>query len=178
MDRPELCPGDEFAAINPEGFGKLINFFQKAKSVDDESSYTHTGVITDPSGATLEASWTVTSHNLWEAQRGRRILIVRNISMTPALFAAGFEKIRRHIGQWYPVPRLFFHLVGLGKFIHWNKVVCSELTAKFEAGCAEFLGPDKTSGFMRNYFGVNPDNLVDRWLISRYYETIFEGVAR
>jgi hypothetical protein len=30
---------------------------------------------------------------------------------------------------------------------------------------------------MRNHYGVNPDNLVDRWKISRYYETVFEGVV-
>jgi hypothetical protein len=177
MERPQLCPGDEFAARNPQAFGNLINFIQKAKSVDDESLYTHTGIITDPYGTTLESSWRVTSQNLWEAQRGRRVLIVRNINMTLPVYTAGFNKIRKHIGQWYPVPRLLLHLVGLAKWIHWDMVVCSELTAKFETGCSEYLGPDKTSGFMRNHYGVNPDNLVDRWKISRYYTTVFEGVV-
>jgi hypothetical protein len=177
MNRPQLFPGDEFAACNPEAFGSVINFVQRMKAVDDESQYTHTGVITDPNGDTLESHWTVERLNIWVAQRGRSVLIVRNINMTPPVYAAGFEKIRKHIGQWYPVHRLFLQLLGLAKYIHWTKVVCSELTAKFEEGCAEFLGPDKTSGFMRNHYGVNPDNLVDRWKISRYYVIVYEGVA-
>lgn len=172
-----LCPGDEFAARHPTPLGSLINLAQAAKAVDNESLYTHTGIVTDPYGSTVEAFWTVKSRNLWEAYRGARVLIVRNMNMQPDVYAAGFEKIRKHLGQWYPVHRLLLHALGLAKWIHWGRIVCSELTAKFETGCAEFLGPDKTSGFMRNYYGVNPDNLVDRWKISRYYTTVFEGVA-
>lgn len=176
MERPFLAPGDEFATKNPMALGMAINFVQRAKSVDNESTYTHSGIIIDPYGATLEALWTVKSQNLWDAYKGEKVLIVRNIYMNLAVYVAGFCKIRDHIGQWYPAPRLFLHLIGLGKWIHWDRVVCSELTAKFEAGCAEYLGPDKAAGFMRNHYGVNPDNLVDRWKISRYYETVFEGV--
>jgi hypothetical protein len=175
MDFPILCPGDEFATKNPMAMGKVINFVQAAKAVDNDSEYSHTGIITDPYGATIEALWTVKSQNLWEGYKGAKVLIVRNISMSIPLYVAGFNKIREHIGQWYPVPRLLLHLIGAAKWIHWDRVVCSELTAKFEAGCAESLGPDKTSGFMRNHYGVNPDNLVDRWKISRYYTTVFEG---
>lgn len=177
MERPTLCPGDEFATKNPMALGFAINFVQKVKSVDNESEYTHTGIITDSSGATLEALWSVKSQNLWEAYRGQKMLIVRNIKMKDPVVAAGLAKISEHVGQWYPVPRLLLHLIGLGKWIHWDRVVCSELTAKFETGCAEYLGPDRASGFMRNHYGVNPDNLVDRWKISRYYQMIFEGIV-
>jgi hypothetical protein len=176
MERPTLNPGDEFATKNPMALGIAINFVQKVKAVDNESTYTHTGIITDPYGATLESLWTVKSQNLWEAYKGEKVLIVRNINMTLPVYVAGFCKIREHLGQWYPAPRLLLHLIGLGKWIHWDRVVCSEFTAKFETGCAEYLGPDKASGFMRNHYGVNPDNLVDRWKISRYYETVFEGI--
>jgi len=177
MDRPILCPGDEFATKNPMALGAVINFVQAAKSVDNESEYSHTGIILDPFGATLEALWTVESQNLWEAYAGDKILIVRNINMNPDVYAAGVMKIRKHIGQWYPAHRLLFHFLGLAKWVHWDRIVCSELTAKFEVGCAEFMGPDRTSGFMRNYYGVNPDNLVDRWKLSRYFNIVFEGLA-
>jgi hypothetical protein len=177
MERPLLCPGDEFATKNPMALGMAINLIQKAKSVDNESTYTHTGIIMDIHGATLEALWTVKSQNLWDAYKGEKVLISRNINMSLPVFVAGIAKIREHIGQWYPAPRLLLHLIGLAKVIHWDRIVCSELTAKFEAGCAEYLGPDRAAGFMRNYYGVNPDNLVDRWQISRYYETVFEGVV-
>ena len=155
----------------------VINFVQKVKAVDNESGYSHTGIIMDFYGATLEALWTVKTQNIFDAYKGEKVLIVRNKNMTLPVFVAGIAKIKEHIGQWYPAPRLFFHLLGMGKFIHWDRVVCSELTAKFEAGCAEYIGPDRAHGYMRNYYGVNPDNLVDRWTISRYYETIFEGVV-
>jgi hypothetical protein len=156
--------------------GFAINFVQKAKAVDNHSEYSHTGIITGADGATLEALWSVKSQNLWEAYAGNQILIVRNVNMLEPVYAAGIEKIRKHIGQWYPVHRLLLHLIGAAKWIHWDRLVCSELTAKFEVGCSEYLGPDRTSGFLRNYYGVNPDNLVDRWLISRYYTIVFEGV--
>ena len=176
MKHPTLCPGDEFATKNPMALGMGINFVQKAKSVDNDSVFTHTGIITDSKGTTLEALWTVKGQNLWEAYEGERTLVVRNINMTPPVFEAGYEKIKKHIGQWYPAHRLLLHLLHVAKWVHWGRVVCSELTAKFETGCAEHFGPDKTSGFLRNYYGVNPDNLVDRWLISRYYTVIFDGI--
>jgi len=177
MKYPELQPGDEFATRNPMALGSIINIVQAAKAIDNESQYTHTGIIIDSDGTTLEALWTVNSQNLWEAYRGDKVLVVRNINMTPELYAAGFAKIQPHIGQWYPAHRLLLHLLHVAKWIHWDRLVCSELTAKFEAGCAEHLGEDKTAGFMRNYHGVNPDDLVDRWTISRYYTTVFEGVV-
>lgn len=175
MERPLLCPGDEFATRNPMALGALINLCQAAKAADNESTYSHTGIITDIFGSTLEALWTVSSQSLWEAYRGSKVLIVRNINMTPDVYVAGMKKIRGHIGQWYPVHRLALHLLGLAKWVHWRRIVCSELTAKFEAGCAELIGLDRASGFMRNYYGVSPDNLTDRWRESRYYTTVFEG---
>ena len=177
MERPILCPGDEFATKNPMALGFAINIFQKAGAADNESTYTHTGILIDHAGATLEALWTVKSQNLWEAYRGEKVLVVRNLSMTLPVAVAGFAKIKRHLGQWYPAHRLLLHFLHLAKWIHWDRIVCSELTAKFEAGCAEYLGLDKAAGFLRNYYGVNPDDLTDRWRISRYYTTVFEGVV-
>jgi len=173
---PIIRPGDEFATKNPMALGIAINFVQKTKAVDNEAEYTHTGIITDAYGATLEALWTIKTQNLWAAYKGEKVLIVRNVGMTIETYIAGFCKIKEHIGQWYPALRLLLHLIGTAKWIHWDRVVCSELTAKFEAGCAEYIGPDKAAGFMRNWYGVNPDNLVDRWQISRYYEIVFEGI--
>ena len=177
MIRPLLCRGDEFATRNPMAIGNLINICQAARAVDNESYYSHTGIITDPHGTTLEALWTVSSQSLWEAYEGAKVLVVRNYNMTPDVYAAGFGTVRSHIGQWYPVHRLVLHLLGLAKWVHWRRIVCSELTAKFEAGCAEKIGLDRASGFLRNYYGVNPDNLTDRWRESRYYTTVFEGVV-
>lgn len=173
-----LLPGDEFVTKNPMALGVAINIVQKATSVDNESTYTHAGIITEADGTTLESLWTVNSQNIWEAYSGEKVLIARNINMTPAVFAAGFAKIKKHIGQWYPVPRLFLHLLHIAKWVHWDHVVCSELVAKFETGCATFLADaDKTSGFLHNWYGVNPDDLTDRWRLGRYYDIVFEGIV-
>lgn len=175
MDSPILYCGDEFATRNSSIIGAAIRFGQKVKAADNESTYNHTGIITDPQGATLEALWTIKSQNVWKDYAGEKILIVRNVNMTLPVYVAGMTKIKKHVGQWYPVPRLLLHLIGAAKWIHWDRVVCSELTAKFEAGCADYLA-DREAGFMRNWYGVNPDHLADRWRISRYYTTVFEGV--
>lgn len=177
MERPELRPGDEFATRNPMALGKMINIVQQIKAYDNQSEYTHTGIIVDPHGATLEALWTVKTQNLFDAYKGQKVLIVRNIHMTLPVFIAGLAKIRPHIGQWYPIHRLLLYLIGVAKWIHWDGIVCSELAAKFETGCAEYLGDDDASGFMRNHYGVNPNHLAGRWAISRFYQTVFEGIV-
>jgi hypothetical protein len=176
--RPILLPGDEFATKNPMALGVAINIVQKAKSVDNESIYTHAGIITAADGSTLESTWTVSAKNIWEDYNGEKALIVRNVNMFPAVYAAGFAKIEKHIGQWYPAPRLFLHLLHCAKWVHWSHVVCSELVAKFEAGCEEYLENYGAAnyGFLRNWYGVNPDDLADRWRISKYYEIVFEGI--
>jgi hypothetical protein len=176
MHLPITMPGDEFATRNPMALGAVINFVQRAKAKDDESAYTHTGIVLDSAGTTLEALWRVKQQNLWEAYRGERVLIVRNLAMTQEIFCAGKDAVSPYIGQWYPAHRLVLHLAGIAKWIHWKRLVCSELTAKFEAACAAFLGEDRTAGFLRNYYGITPDDLTDRWRMSRYYRIVFEGV--
>jgi hypothetical protein len=158
--------------------GAAINFVQRAKSIDNQSEYTHAGIITAPDGTTLEALWSVQSKNIWDAYRGEKTLIVRHALMSPDVYAAGYAKIDKHIGQWYPGLRLVLHLLHMAKWVHWDHVVCSELVAKFEAGCAKFLeDADRTSGFLHNWYGVNPDDLTDRWRLGRYYEIVFEGIV-
>lgn len=170
----ELLPGDEFVTRNPMALGSVINIVQTIKAVDNQSAYTHAGIITASDGTTLEALWTVKEQKLFRDYGGQQILIVRNVHMSKDIFAAGYEKIKGHIGQWYPFHRLLLHMVGLAKFVHWSRLVCSELAAKFEAGCAEFLG-DNNYGFLRAWYGVNPDNLADRWRDSKHYQVLYEG---
>jgi len=171
----ELLPGDEFATKNPMALGKIINIVQTVKAVDNDSDYTHAGLVTAQDGTTLESLWTVKSQNIFLDYAGQRVLIARNVHMSEDVFHAGYDKIREHVGQWYPFHRLVLHAIGMAKFVHWTRIVCSELVAKFEAGCADRLGDDNY-GFLRNWYGVNPDNLADRWRDSRHYEVVFEGV--
>jgi len=175
MKKLKLLAGDEFTTKNPMALGVAINVVQTVKAVDNDSDYTHAGIITGPDGTSIESLWTVKSQNIYRAYAGQRIMIVRNAHMSIPVFLAGYEKVKPNIGQWYPFPRLLLHMIGMAKWVHWGHVVCSELVAKFEAGCAEKLG-EENHGFLRNWYGVNPDNLVDRWRDSKHYEVIFEGV--
>lgn len=181
MTRPKLQKGDEFATRNPMWLGRIITFSQKIKAIDNEATYSHAGIIINEDGTTLEALWTVKSQNLWQAYQGQHILIVRNKYMSNSVFTAGYNKIKKHIGQIYPFHRLVFHLLGIAKFIHWRRLVCSELVAKFEAGCAEYLSQTlglDSKGFLRNWYGVNPDHLADRWLLSKYYDVVYQGIIQ
>lgn len=159
-----LSGGMEFAVCSDGKVAKAINAIQKLKSVDDESTYNHTGLIIDNHGGTFEALWKTERSDLYQ-YAGCRIIVVRHRQMTDAVFLEAWSEIAGLEGARYPVPRLFLHLLGLAKYVHWKYPVCSELVAKFEFKC----------GFRRNWWGINPDNLADEWRISKYYDVIYEG---
>jgi len=168
----ELKPGDVFASRNPQSLGKLINFVQKLKSKDNCSEYGHTGIIIKPDGTTLEAVWSISSQNIFKDYAGQKVLIARWNKMTPECYNKGFEAIKCHIGNTYPYYRLLWHFTGLAKFLHFASTpVCSELTQKFLINC----GAVTISG--QNWWGINPDDLVDEWRISDHFDVIFEGVV-
>ena len=144
--------GDKFLSENPQFLGNLINKVSSFYSVDNKSEYSHSGIITNTDGTILEASWTVQHNNLLETYEGKKVLVARHNEMTINKFNSGMKKIEEHIGQIYPFPRLLLHLIGLAKHVHWNRVVCSELCAKF------LFGADL---FSYKYFGVTPDLLND-----------------
>lgn len=166
----ELKPGDVFASKNPQSLGKMINFIQRIKSHDNQSEYGHTGIIVKPDGATIEAVWSISSRDIFKDYKGSKVLIARFNKMTPEAYQKGFDAIKGHIGHTYPYYRLLMHFLGLGKFIHFSTPVCSELTQKFliSAGMTTITG--------KNYWGINPDDLVDEWRISDHVEVIFEGI--
>jgi hypothetical protein len=161
----KLERGMAFAVCSGSSLARAINTVQKIKSIDNESTYNHAGLIIDTTGGTFEALLTIRRANL-SAYKGCNVIIVRHKDMTDELFSKGWSEIERLEGTLYPVPRLFLHLVGLAKFIHWRYPVCSELYAKFECACE----------LRRNWWGINPDNLVDEWRISKYYDVIHEGI--
>lgn len=165
-----LKPGDVFGSRNPQSLGKIINFVQKVKSKDNRSEYGHTGIILDSTGLTMEALNTISTQNIFSAYKGDKVIIARWHGMNKVRFMQGFESIMPHIGHTYPYYRLLMHFMGWGKYIHFDTPVCSELTAKFliSAGATCLSG--------QNYWGVNPDDLIDEWRVSKHFEIIFEGV--
>jgi len=165
MDKLTLKPGDVFASHSTAFKGKAIRLVERIKSRDNEASHNHTGIIISETGVSIEALYTICVTNIADYS-GQKVLIARWKDMTEGGFYQGYDAVAKHVGAWYPWPRLPLHLFGLAKFIHWKTPVCSELTAKFL----------NAAGDRRNYWGINPDDLVDEWRISKHYDIIYEGV--
>lgn len=164
-DKINLSSGMEFAVNSGSNLARAINCAQKIKAVDGESSHNHAGIIVGNKGRTFEALWKIGFSELDE-YKGCNMIIVCHRLMSQRTFDDAFSRIVTFNGKIYPALRLPLHLFGLAKFIHWKYPVCSELVAKFDYEC----------GFRRNWWGINPDNLVDEWRISKHYEIIFEGI--
>lgn len=162
----KLMPADVVATRSEALLGTAIRFVQKAKASDDEATYNHTLTILAPSGRMIEAVSHIQEGNLYEAYRGQRVLVARWVHMDDLHRAMVCDAVTKYEGRRYPWSRLFLHLLGLAKYVHWNVPVCSELTAY---GLY-------VAGARRNWWGVMPDDLADEWRISRHYEIVFEGV--
>lgn len=161
-----LKPGDIFLSRNPMALGRAINAVQMFWSTDNQSKYSHAGIILDEKGQTLEALWTVKNQELYRDCAGQEILIGRWEYMDRAAFEAGMKFINGRIGKWYPLHRLlFFMFPPIAKYVSVGPLVCSELTAKF------LVGADALSW----YKGRNPDHLADIVNHHDHWEPIYEG---
>ncbi|MBC2712071.1 MAG: hypothetical protein HGJ94_14125 [Desulfosarcina sp.] len=165
-DKIILKPGDIFCTRNPMWLGRAINSVQKFNSVDNESSYSHAGIIIDLH-LTFESLWTIKKGSL-SAYEEKKVLIGRHTKMTQDLFEAGIAPVLKHEGQMYPVWRLVLHLIPpMAKYISNGKnPVCSELVAKFLAAC----------GLLDSWKGRNPDHIADMIRKFRCFDVVFEGV--
>jgi len=164
---PVVNPGDIFVSRNPMFLGRAINTVQKFHSKDKESTYSHSGIIIDERGTTFEALWTNRKQNLFEAYKGKRVLIGRHKDMCPAIAAVGWACVKKYEGKAYAGWRLpLFFIPFAAKFVNTGNGVCSELTMKYLKHCR--LAPA--------YQGWNPDDIADmirRW---KEYEIIYEGI--
>jgi hypothetical protein len=158
-------PGMVFAVKSDSWLAGAINACQRIRAVDDESTYNHAGLITDNIGTTFEALSKI-GYSKLGGYTGCRVIIAQHVKMTGLRFEDAFSRIKHLDGCIYPFPRLFLHLLGLAKYVHWRYPVCSELVGKFEF----------EAGLRKNWWGINPDNLADEWKISRYYDIVYEGV--
>lgn len=164
--------GDIFLSENPMFLGKGINFVSSMYSVDRKSEYSHAGFFVDPS-TILEASYTVSFSDFIIKYEDKGVLVGRHNEMTNDRYIKGLSKIEEHIGQIYPFHRLFLHFFNLAQFIHWDRMVCSELVAKF------LFGADLRT---YKYYGTTPDHLCDEINCSLnksrtgpQYDVIFKG---
>lgn len=164
----KLKPGDIFLSKNPMLLGRFINAVQKFYATDNQSKYSHAGLIITSTGRTFESLWTVKSQDLYKAYKGNEVLIGRCTDISNTLFSIGFSSIyREHGGQFYPFQRLLFHILKpFAKYIHIsNHLVCSELVAKFLYRI----------GLKNNYLGITPDDLESMIRNYKNFRIVYEG---
>jgi len=164
--KPELRTGDIFCTRNPMALGRAINQIQKFWSSDNESEYSHSGIICNPKGITFESLWTIRYSKL-DAYAGKQVIIGRHFGMNQEAFDEGIRGIAKHEKQIYPFHRLLFHLFPpAAKYISSGGFpVCSELVCKFLC----------KAGLMPTWKGKNPDHVADMIHKWRTWEVVFEG---
>ena len=169
LSYPYLNAGDIFLTANPMWMGRLINWVQTFNSKDNQSKYSHAGIILNNQGRTFEALWTNKQQNLFKVYQGKQILIARNNKMQSDRFTFGWNGIKHHEGKLYAGHRLFFFLVcpPLAKYFCLGLGVCSELTMKFLY----------RAGLAKTWKGWNPDDIDDMVREHREYTIIFEGIC-
>lgn len=165
----KLEPGDIFFTRNTLWIGRAINFVGRCWSLDSASTYSHTGIIIDSNGDTLESLWHIESANLCERRVNEKIAIFRYKYVEPELLYNAMIRVLKHEGQFYPIHRLFFHFFRISRFFHWKRVVCSELSVKF-------LYPLTDDNHFIHWFGWMPDDLHDLLTAHRDFDLVFEGI--
>lgn len=161
----KLERGDIFCTANPMALGRAINFVQKVNSRDNDSDYSHAGIILDSEGTTFEALWTNKKQNLFEAYAGATVLIGRNANMTDSAFKNGWDAVKGYEGKPYAIHRVpLFLIPPLAKYINFGFGVCSEITARFMCG----------AGLLNYWKGWSPDDIADIIHHWREYGVIHE----
>jgi len=161
---------DFFATANPSAvLGCGISAVQKWNSRDNQSLYTHAGIIINPEGDMIESLWKVEVNNLFERYTGRQVVIARYTELEERRWEKAFLMLLDHVGDIYPWWRLPLHVVPpLAKYLSFTGMpVCSELVAKTEY----YVGARH-----RWWAGTCPDTLSDEWHRWRNFEIVFEGV--
>lgn len=180
----DLKPGDVFCTRNPMWLGRVICWFEKAKSKDNHAEYSHAGIILDEKGTTFEAVWTNRKQNLFEAYKGQKVLIGRHDLMNTDAFIRGWNGVKKYEGNMYAGWRLLLHAIPFAsKFGTGGFAVCSELAMKFVSKSMVMLDhSDKAAvanairtGESMYWKGWNPDDVAD--MIKNYdrWEPVFEG---
>ena len=149
----------------------MINFLQCFWAKDNESKYSHAGLILDSDGTTLEAlnKGTLESQNLFEIYQGQQIIIARYNNLTPEIHKVALVALKKEFGgEGYPFYRLLLHIFPpLAKLHFLGRGVCSEVVAYY---LWQVMGRHKW------WASTNPDTLADEWVRWRAYTVVYEGV--
>ena len=170
MRQLELQPGDYFCVKGSGFISGAINFFQKIYAKDNESIYSHAGLILDSDGTTMEAipSGTLGTQNFFEAYKGNKVLIVRYDKLTPELHEKAIAALREEFeGEGYPYYRIFLHMIPVfAKFHFLGRGVCSEVVNyyRWQVGARH-----------EHWAGSNPDTCADEGIRWKDHSVIFQG---
>jgi hypothetical protein len=131
-----LKPGDLFCTENPQALGKLIRLAEALPWRDAHKSvYSHSGVITDNTGNTVEELWTLCANNL-SSYEGKQVIILRWKGMNEDAFGNGAGIAFQNLYEPYPFYRLILMLLpNAMKIMKAGKnAVCSERAFEFLFG--------------------------------------------
>ena len=168
MTNLKLKAGDCFLVHSHDWLAKAIDAVEAFWDFGNRRLYSHAGIIVQDNGLTIEALQPrVTSRFFPVEYRDHQVMVVRYTKLTEQQLEVGLGAAYSHYRELYPYWRLPLELLRIGKFIHWDSVVCSELVAQFlhYIGAREYL-----------WFGVDPEDLEDEFRHWRDYEIIFEGM--
>lgn len=182
----ELHPGDIFCTKNPMMLGRLIRWFEKLRSSDNQAEYSHAGVIIGRPAITFEALWTNHKQNFFKAYAGTKVLIGRNKNMTDAMAVKGCQAIEKYEGKWYAGWRLLLHALPFcSKIGTGNFAVCSEMVGKFiSKSGVQIAGKPISDPAVQAYLktgesfywqGRTPDDIADMIREFKNWSTVFEG---
>lgn len=167
-----LKAGDQFLTVPDLGFlNSLVTLVEKTQALDNKAIFGHAGIILNSDGDTYEALWNVSKRNIAD-YNGKHVLIARYVAMDTDRFISGWDAVKQYAGQSYPISRLALHALGMSKIIHWHKLVCSEIVAKFNHHA---MREDGYFDF-EHYFGYTPDNLHDIYRNWKCFEIVYDGV--
>ena len=150
----KLQRGDIFTIHSESLLDKLIDWVQAMWAKDKKSTESHCGIIISEDGETFESKFRISRGHIAEYTMNpkKRVRIYRHAEMSEDKFIRGWDFVKIHEGQIYPIHRWPLFILGLAEeFKVIKKPVCSELTKKFLYGCDLALF----------YWGVDVDELSD-----------------
>jgi hypothetical protein len=157
-----LQRGDFASVSSGTGISKAIRVIEQMNSKRNVADYTHSLVIDDPYGTTIESLGHI-RYNSLDSYIGKEIIILRWDSMTIEKYADGKQAIMDNVGQIYPFWRIPMFIVPvIAKYATTRKFpVCSELAAKmlYHSGLLEYIG---------RWEGWDPQDIADL----RFYKDI------
>ena len=164
-----LVNGDVLLLCGKQRESRIIRWFQSLWAKDGKVNYDHAAVAVSKDMLFEATTPTIGLYDIGpEHYLGSTVKVFRCKGMTFAKASEGRRHILTLSGMKYPVHRLFLFALRLARFIHWKRMVCSEVAAKFLTD----------AGFCDHWWGVDVDQLHDYMESDSRFVVVFEGKLR